>query len=106
MSCTAWNRLALIALVAGFSLATPGLAGIRLITLPPRERVEIQLDHARVTLVEEERRVPLTQGVNEVVFSWANTSIDRNSIQLRPLERYRARYEVLSVSYPTRTRTP
>ena len=60
MVCTVWKRLALIALV--FSLSTPGFAGIRLITLPPRERVEIQLDHARVTLVEEERRVPLTRG--------------------------------------------
>jgi hypothetical protein len=99
MSCAAWNRLALIALVAGFGLASPGFAGIRLITLPPRERVEIQLDHARVTLVEEERSVPLTQGVNEVVFSWANTSIDRNSIQLRPLGGAGA-VEVLSVSYP------
>ena len=99
MSCTVWNRLAFIALVAGFSLATPGFAGIRLITLPPRERVEIQLDHARVTLVEEERRVPLTQGVNEVVFSWANASIDRNSIQLRPLSGA-GEVDVLSVSYP------
>ncbi len=97
MVCTVWKRLALIALV--FSLSTPGFAGIRLITLPPRERVEIQLDHARVTLVEEERRVPLTRGVNEVVFSWANTSIDRNSIQLRPLSGP-GKVEVLSVSYP------
>jgi len=96
---TVWNKFALITLVAGISLSTPVFAGIRLITLPPRERVEIQLDHTRVTLVEEERRVPLTQGVNEVVFSWANTSIDRNSIQLRPLGGP-GNVEVLSVSYP------
>jgi hypothetical protein len=99
MARTAWNRLAPIALIVGLGLATPGFAGIKLITLPPRERVEIQLDHAQVTLVEEERRVPLTQGINEVVFAWANTSIDRNSIQLRPLSGP-GKVEVLSVSYP------
>ncbi len=97
---TVWNRFALITLVAGISLSTPVFAGIRLITLPPRERVEIQLDHARVTLVEEERRVPLTQGINEVVFAWANTSIDRSSIQLRPLNGP-GKVEVLSASLST-----
>jgi len=93
------KTLTLIALVVGIAAATPGFAGIKLITLPPRERVEIQLDHIRMTLVEEERRVPLTQGINEVVFAWANTSIDRNSIQLRPLSGP-GKVEVLSVSYP------
>ena len=33
--------------------ATPSLAGVKLITLPPRERVEIQLDNRFYTLVEE-----------------------------------------------------
>ena len=82
---------AFLASVAFVSL--PSQAGIQLITLPPRDRVEIYLDHADVTLVEEERMVPLTAGLNEVVFAWANTSVDRNSIQLRGVE-------VLSVSYP------
>jgi hypothetical protein len=99
MARTVWRKFVPIALGVGLALATPGFAGIQLITLPPRERVEIQLDHARVTLVEEERRVPLTEGVNEVVFAWANTSIDPNSIQLRPLNPV-GRVEVLSVSYP------
>jgi hypothetical protein len=75
------------------------MAGIKLITLPPRERVEIQLDNPNVTLVEEERMVPLAGGINEVVFAWANTSIDRHSIQLRPLSDPE-RVRVLSVSFP------
>jgi hypothetical protein len=99
MACHAWKRLVLSALIVGSGLATPASAGIKLITLPPRERVEIHLDHARVTLVEEERVVPLAAGVNEVVFAWANTSIDRNSIQLRPLSGP-GDVRVLSVSYP------
>jgi len=87
------------ALVAGAFLAAPVAAGVKLITLPPRERVEIQLEHPQVTLVEEERIVPLAEGVNDVVFAWANTSIDEQSIQFRCLTDPE-RIKVLSVSYP------
>ena len=83
--------------------APPAEARIKLITLPVRQRVEIQLDHPSATLVEEERIVPLVKGVNQVDFSWANTRIDSHSIIFRvlgpagdkPLD-----VNVLSVSYP------
>ncbi len=90
------------ALVFGLGLVLPihpVSAGIKLITLPVRERVEIQLGNPGATLVEEERVVPLAVGVNDVVFAWANTNIDKQSIQFRCLtdpENIR----VLSVSYP------
>src|SRR5450755_1772983 len=58
-------------------------ARIKLITLPVRERVEIQLDNANATLVEEERIVPLVKGENQVDFSWANTQIDSDTIVFR-----------------------
>ena len=58
-------------------------ARVKLITLPVRERVEIQLDNAGATLVEEERIVPLVKGENQVDFSWANTQIDPNTIVFR-----------------------
>lgn len=74
-------------------------ARIKLITLPARERVEIQLDNAQATLVEEERVVPLLKGVNQVDFSWANTAIDKDSIQFRALADPE-KVKVLSVSYP------
>ncbi|HXT61199.1 MAG TPA: hypothetical protein VN699_21340 [Pirellulales bacterium] len=61
------------------------LARIKLITLPVRERVEIQLDNPHATLVEEERIVPLVEGVNQVDFSWANTQIDPQTIVFRVL---------------------
>jgi hypothetical protein len=89
-------------LVVFVMIALPGShahAGVKLITLPARERVEIQLDNFNTTLVEEERIVPLAKGVNDVVFAWANTNIDKDSIQFRCLtdpENIR----VLSVSYP------
>lgn len=74
-------------------------ASVKLITLPPRERVEVQLDNPNVTLVEEERLVPLNAGVNEVVFGWANANIDKQSIQFRCLTDP-GTIKVLSVSYP------
>jgi hypothetical protein len=65
-------------------LACPAaLARVKLTTLPVRERVEIQLDNPRATLVEEERIVTLLQGTNQVDFSWSNTAIDKETIQFR-----------------------
>jgi hypothetical protein len=64
-------------------IASTAFARIKLITLPVRERVEIQLDHPYATLVEEERIVPLVKGENQVDFSWANTQIDPNTIVFR-----------------------
>lgn len=88
------------------------MARIKLITLPVRQRVEIQLDNPNATLVEEERIVPLVMGVNQVDFSWANTQIDPNTIIFRVLPRGKDSdgqatastepldVNVLSVSYP------
>jgi len=87
------------AAVCLFGLTGPTLATVQLITLPPRERVELQLDHPDVTLVEEERWVPLTAGVNDVIFGWANAAIDKDSIQFRCLGNA-DEIQVLSVSYP------
>lgn len=88
--------------------ADVALARIKLITLPVRERVEIQLDNPHATLVEEERIVPLVKGVNQVDFSWANTQIDPNTIVFRVIPQAEAAdaaakpldVKVLSVSYP------
>jgi hypothetical protein len=74
-------------------------ARIKLITLPVRERVEVQLDHEQATLVEEERIVPLVKGENQVDFSWANTQIDPNTIVFRVVDD-KPDVKVLSVSYP------
>ena len=63
--------------------SSEAFARVKLITLPVRERVEIQLDNPSATLVEEERIVPLVKGENQVDFSWANTQIDPNTIVFR-----------------------
>ena len=81
------TMLTAAALLAG---AGPAWGRIKLAALPQRERVEVQLDNGRFTLVEEERIVPLLQstiktGNNKIDFSWSNTQIDKNSIQFRPM---------------------
>lgn len=94
---------ALICLTVLVFLAAPALARIKLITLPPRERVEIQLDNPNATLVEEERIVPLVKGENQVDFSWANTQINPDTIVFRvvaPAGDKKIDIKVLSVSYP------
>ena len=90
-----------------FSLlaAWPASARVMLTTLPVRERVEVQLDHDLATLVEEERIVPLVQGVNQIDFSWANTQIDASTIVFRVVggvddAEPAAEVSVLSVTYP------
>ena len=96
-----WLPLVLAA-AAVFS-SVPASGRIKLITLPVRERVEIQLDHESATLVEEERIVPLVKGTNQVDFSWANTQIDPNTIVFRvigPAGETKLDAKVLSVSYP------
>jgi hypothetical protein len=103
--------LLMCAVAVAASCATPTLAvaRIKLITLPVRQRVEIQLDNPHATLVEEERIVPLVKGVNQVDFSWANTQIDPNTIIFRVIDRddddangsrKPLDVKVLSVSYP------
>jgi hypothetical protein len=94
-----WSLLAIVL------AASPGLAWgrIKLITLPVRERVEIQLDNPGATLVEEERIVPLVKGDNQVDFSWANTQIDPDTIVFRVVGAPADRpfdVKVISVSYP------
>lgn len=84
------QRLGIFAAAAILAVAPVSFARIKMTALPKRERVEIQLDNGRYTLVEEERIVPLLpsnskRGNNRIDFSWSNTQIDKDSIQFRPL---------------------
>ncbi|WP_198265077.1 DUF4139 domain-containing protein [sulfur-oxidizing endosymbiont of Gigantopelta aegis] len=97
-------RHALIALSLGLFFTTNTYARIKLITLPVREHVEIQLENENTTIIEEERIVPLRKGTNEIDFSWHNTSIKPDTIVFRVLPSDDAnaslKANVLSVSYP------
>jgi hypothetical protein len=96
------NRWLLVAVLAGAVLAMaapPASARIKLATLPPRERVEIQLENENATLVEEERIVTLLEKSNEIDFSWTNTQIDKWTILFRPLVADDS-VRVINQSYP------
>lgn len=99
---TGFGLLALMLLAS----VTEAHARIKLVTLPVRERVEVQLDHDHATLVEEVRVVPLNRGRNAIDFSWANTNIDPGSIVFRVLGPAQGadadgfKVNVLSVAYP------
>jgi hypothetical protein len=62
------------------------MARIKLVTLPVRDRVEIQLENPNATLVEEERIVTLLKGTNDIDFSWSNTAIDKGTILFRVVD--------------------
>ncbi|MHC4562736.1 MAG: hypothetical protein ACYS8X_08210 [Planctomycetota bacterium] len=85
------TRFIIAVVLAGMLIPAAVAPGrIKLAALPVRERVEVQLDNARYTLVEEERIVPLLKstaatGNNRIDFSWSNTTIDKDSIQFRPI---------------------
>lgn len=96
---------AVLALGLSIMMADMALARIKLITLPVRERVEIQLGNPNATLVEEERILPLVKGVNQVDFSWANTQIDPNARPGDPQGELEERRQSLAVQlgqYPDR----
>ncbi len=102
MSRLRWLSVCIV--FAGWlAAAAPASARIILMTLPVRERVEIQLDNPNATLVEEERIVPLVKGENKVDFSWANTQINPDTIVFRvvgPGDDKKLDVKVVSVSYP------
>lgn len=92
-------RIVVVGLILAL-LSVDAWARIKLITLPVRERVEMQLTHPSATLVEEERIVPLVQGANQVDFSWRNSRVDPHSILFRLVEGEGVAAQVLAVSYP------
>ena len=88
-----------IAVAVLLANATSAQARIKLTTLPERETVRVDIRNGRYTLVEEERTVNLQGGRNQVDFSWANISIDKDSIVFRVI-RADGEVNVLNTNYP------
>jgi hypothetical protein len=91
--------LAGAAALALLAAARPAAARIKLVTLPERDRVEIELSNPSAALIEEERTVNLLKGSNQIDFSWANAAIDKSTILFRPLGAG-DKVRVISVAYP------
>jgi hypothetical protein len=85
---------------AGPPGATPRSRNIDLVTLPPRDAVQLTIYNSEdMTLVKEMRSITFKKGVNRIQFSWANTLIDPTSVYFRPVE-HEADIEVLDTTFP------
>ena len=86
----------LVLLVAGVAHAR----NIDLVTLPPRDTVQLTIYNSEdLTLVRETRSVTFKKGANRLEFSWANTLIDPTSCYFRPLA-HENEIEVLDTTFP------
>lgn len=87
--------------VCAFALfGTPDLMGrTKLVTLPGRDMIRMDLKNPAHTLLEEERIINLQQGINRIDFSWANVMIDKGSIQIRCIKAP-GEVAVLNANYP------
>ena len=95
MRRTAMMVLAVV-LAAGVALGRD----IDLVTLPPRDAVQLTIYNSEdLTLVKEVRSVTFKKGTNRLQFSWANTLIDPTSVYLRPLEQEN-QIEVSDTTFP------
>jgi hypothetical protein len=78
------KRIKLI-IITVFLMSGTGVAKIDLVTLPPRDTVQLTIyNSADLTLVRESRALTLKQGKNALQFSWANTLIDPTSLEMFP----------------------
>jgi len=86
------------------SLAGSCLAKVDLVTLPQRDTVQLTIyNSADLTLARESRGLVLTQGDNELQFSWENTLIDPTSLDMAPLARA-GQIDIASLVFPPRVK--
>jgi len=71
----------------------------KLVTLPDRRMIRMDLKNPTDTLLEEERIINMQKGVNRIDFSWANVLIDKGSIQIRCIKSP-GEVAVLNANYP------
>jgi len=65
------------------AMAVAAQAKVDLVTLPPRDAVQLTIyNSADMTLVRENRALTLKQGENALQFSWENTLIDPTSLEM------------------------
>lgn len=82
------------------ALAAPAFANVELVTLPPRDTVQLTIyNSADLTLVRERRHLTLRKGENRLQFSWAGTLIDPTSVELRPVT-HPDQVTVLDTTFP------
>ena len=88
------------AFAALLAAGTARARDVDLVTLPPRDGVQLTIYNSEdLTLVKETRSITFKQGSNKLQFSWANTLIDPTSVYFRPLEHERE-IDVADTTFP------
>lgn len=91
------SSLICLALLAG----APLCAKEELVTLPPRDAVQLTIYNSEdCTLVRETRTLSFKQGQNRIQFSWANTLIDPTSVEFQAVDDKDGNIDVADTSYP------
>ncbi len=86
------------------SLAGPCLAKVDLVTLPQRDMVQLTIyNSADLTLARESRGLVLTEGNNQLQFSWENTLIDPTSLDMVPMAKA-GQIDIASLVFPPRVK--
>ncbi|MCF7975630.1 MAG: hypothetical protein K9N55_17570, partial [Phycisphaerae bacterium] len=79
-------------------------AKVDLVTLPQRDTVQLTIyNSADLTLARESRGLVVTEGDNELQFSWENTLIDPTSLDMVPLAGA-GQIDIASLVFPPRVR--
>jgi len=77
---------------------------VDLVTLPPRDAVQLTIyNSADLTLVQESRALTVKEGANALQFSWENTLIDPTSLEMLAKGRPDA-IEIAELVYPPRVK--
>jgi len=94
------SRLPIAVVGALLAAAAAQARNIDLVTLPPRDTVQLTIYNSEdLTLVKETRSITFKKGSNRLQFSWAGTLIDPTSVYFRPLE-HEGEIEVLDTTFP------
>jgi len=94
------SRLPIAVVAVLLAAAAAQARNIDLVTLPPRDTVQLTIYNSEdLTLVKETRSITFKKGSNRLQFSWAGTLIDPTSVYFRPLE-HEDEIEVLDTTFP------
>jgi hypothetical protein len=83
----------------GLTLPCISVADTRLGILPPSDTLLVRLSADAPALVQEQRMVSLSAGINQVAFSWSGVHLDPETILMTPLDDSR-KIQVMSTAFP------
>ena len=94
----------ILAFIITVSVAGITQAKVDLVTLPPRETVQLTIyNSADMTLARESRALTLKEGQNNLQFSWENTLIDPTSLEMLP-KANADQIDITDLSFPPKVR--